>query len=694
MAPLLKINSLDLSSYLAVQPEDGFDPVDAGRIEPQFSGAPALREGLEFVQDSVGNREWTVPLILTATTRAALHDLVEQIQNELDQGALVQFATDAADDPTWFILQRGLIDVSYNYFHSVNALARARMQLWTEPHGSTGTSRLVASVFGGTNPVQLTATGLIGDVTALGNLAVRVGSAQATGGRVVAFGFHPHASFNGYFHVASLSDKVASTLNTGMATAVGSTFVNIPKLATRADYAYLFRAYLTPPEAFVGRHRVYLIAQNKLNRSGAMYVNAVDRFNAALGATVNASQNDVRKYQLIDLGEVQVQGRASGQEPVPTQYVEVRGGPDPVTATSNAFAHASGYGLGVQALFLVPMQSAPGVLRTYADDSVDTLWAADSAPYQSYFWNGVYMQQFGAAPEQGTLKYSYPVGTSAWAYFYGGISLLATAGGAGFGVQASAGATGFLAIGSGAAQSNTTLTVNHWLNAASQVASGNTLELWSQTNSHAAGALPSLGTRAVLTYGPSANMALSLLSASANGATAVLASTTLAGNATAILGGNNVTFSLTTNTDGSASALLKLSATNVSFSVAGSHVNVQANSGWAGIYHRYGAQALSIIDNVYYTSRSLGSGIANSPREEFRFESYPQRRAVQGNASVFKANRAAEYRGVAPELLPVGSGAATQQLRGIVFEGDIADFQGGNVVDVSLYATERFTFLR
>ena len=136
----LVVNGRNLSQSVRAQHDEGFDPVDAERIEPQFSGSPAFQEGAEFVNDAEGNREWTVPLILTAADRAALHQLVVDIENDLVSGAQVEFASSSNDPSTFFDLERGKLEVEYQYFLSVHATTRATLKLWTRPHGYTGTA--------------------------------------------------------------------------------------------------------------------------------------------------------------------------------------------------------------------------------------------------------------------------------------------------------------------------------------------------------------------------------------------------------------------------------------------------------------------------------------------------------------------------------------------------------------------------
>ncbi|MGH9380668.1 MAG: hypothetical protein ACRD2Z_08665, partial [Thermoanaerobaculia bacterium] len=96
-----------------------------------------------------------------------------------------------------------------------------------------------------------------------------------------------------------------------------------------------------------------------------------------------------------------------------------------------------------------------------------------------------------------------------------------------------------------------------------------------------------------------------------------------------------------------------------------------------------------------FTYDSPGAGASDiGAREWFRFQSWPERRAIQGNASVFIADRAAEFRGDHPCLPPVGSPGASGPARVVVMAGDPDDFLGNDLLDVRVDAVEQFAYLR
>ena len=80
-------------------------------------------------------------------------------------------------------------------------------------------------------------------------------------------------------------------------------------------------------------------------------------------------------------------------------------------------------------------------------------------------------------------------------------------------------------------------------------------------------------------------------------------------------------------------------------------------------------------------------------RETFRFESHPEGRVYQGNASVFTADRLADYRGQFPKMAPVGSPMPTGPAHVVVLQGELDNIQGLDGPDVALTILERFRVL-
>lgn len=355
-APKLVVNGIDLSTYLMVQDEEGLDPAAPAYFTPQYAGSGALRDGRRHVADTADNREGVFPLLLEGKTRAGLHHLISEINAALVRNASVEFASDSSDASDFFTLEGGHLDVKYQYFLTGAALTtRATLHLSTHPYSHTGTMRGVASIPQGSSAVvAFPATGILGDVYALANIEVRVGSAVASAGRVVMFGAHAHPSNNPYREATSGRAQTGATV-LGASGAIGSQYTAIPISPTGAS-GVAYQEFLDPPNAHVGRHRVIAFARSGLNVPIPLY--AMDRFGAILGATAVVTQMDQNKWQVVDLGEVQVPARATGQEGIPTQYVNLFGG-----GASGAAINASP-GFHLAGLLFLPLDYSAGIMRT------------------------------------------------------------------------------------------------------------------------------------------------------------------------------------------------------------------------------------------------------------------------------------------------------------------------------------------
>lgn len=360
-APRLKVGGLDLSEFLRTQPDESpaADPAGAGYYRPQFSGAPALGEGQIFTGVAVDNRTMVFPLYIAGpslSTRAAIKLKIEEINEALVKGAQVEFCVDPSVEPSsFFDLESGTFQSEFNFYHLINMVAGGVLTLTVRPYANTATHRLIASIPAATSAVAMfPATGIIGDAYGLANLEVRVGSQVASAGRVIAWGVHPNASHRAYQAATSGLAQTGATVR-GASGAIGSQYTAIPVSPTGAS-GIAYTAYLEPVAAHVGRHRVIAIGRSGLTVPIPLY--AEDRFGAVLGATALASQTDVNKFQLIDLGEVNVPARASGQEAVPTQYVNIRGG-----GAEGAGINASP-AFHLNGILFLPLDYSAGIMRT------------------------------------------------------------------------------------------------------------------------------------------------------------------------------------------------------------------------------------------------------------------------------------------------------------------------------------------
>ncbi|HEY0391024.1 MAG TPA: hypothetical protein VGC63_04880 [Solirubrobacterales bacterium] len=175
MALLLKVGERDFSAFIRVAHEDGLDPANSEYSEPQFSGAPAFSEGQSFVGDAVGNRLQSYPLILKAANTDALYQLARDINGELKKGEQVEYRSGGASQSTFFDLERGRLEVTYEYWLDQAARARCMLHLWTRPYGHAGTTRAIAAATG-TGAFVTSATGIGGDHSAQAVIGIRLAS--------------------------------------------------------------------------------------------------------------------------------------------------------------------------------------------------------------------------------------------------------------------------------------------------------------------------------------------------------------------------------------------------------------------------------------------------------------------------------------------------------------------------------------
>lgn len=689
-APKLVVNGLDLSAYMQVHEEDGLDPSGAAYWQPQYSGLPALGEGKRHTNDAADNREPVFPLLLEANSRAALHRLISEVDLNVVKGATLEFASDSSDPSSFWTIEGGNCEVNYQYFLTGVALTtRAVLKLSVRPYAHTATVRTIASLpMGSSAVIEFPASGLLGDVYALANLEVQVGSAVASAGRVVMYGVHPHPSHNPYRQATSGRAQAGATVR-GASGAVGSQYTAIPVSPTGAS-GIAYTEFLDPPDAHIGRHRVFGFARSGLSVPIPVY--AQDRFGAIIGATAVVTQLDQGKWQLVDFGEIQVPARATGQEAVPTQYVQLFGG-----GASGASVIASG-GLHLAGLMFLPLDYSAGVLRTPGAGAVGSAFGDSFTRYKT---------------KKGQLE-SFPVsdGGELWSKINGGLG-----GGISFaerqeifagsynssaesGVPLN-GATGFYSLGSGAMRSDVRVAVYGGIgqvnalfgNSPSFNVASARLVVYPKMQASAA------YTKVVWNLGPSPYLAIisgaspgaENLRASA-GMPSMIASGYLEGQAQVLtvqaLSGRMDVWLAT----GALSPSPVISASHAELGIPG-HLGLQIFNGTVGQSFGFPANYLQVTKIVGNTLG--GSAPDSAAREYFRFDSYPEGRVVEANASVFRADQLANYRGAFPKLPPVGSGgAATGPARVVVFQGEIDNVIGNDGANVSLGALERFRFLR
>lgn len=360
-APHLQINQTDLSVFMRVAHEDGLDPVDNDYSEPQFSGSPAFSEGAAFVGDAVGNREISIPLFLSAESEADLHQLIRDINQELVRGASVEYANTAESEITYFDLERGRLDVEYQYWIARAARTRATLRLWTKPYGHTGTNRIIATTGSVAGPFTLLAATVLGDVDALVTLKVQTeaGGDANTG---LLYGMHPHPSHISLVRAASIVAQGVPTLIGASAAYASQARAMDLNLGAEVANAMRFTVASALTRSQVGRHRVLAPVRTRLT-TPSLALSLGDHTGATAGRTVVPTHTGSQiNFGLYDFGEINF------SPSIAEQYVQIN-----AKTPSSATALAS-HVLIVGGLFLLPVEhSAGGVIGASSVDPGETI---------------------------------------------------------------------------------------------------------------------------------------------------------------------------------------------------------------------------------------------------------------------------------------------------------------------------------
>jgi hypothetical protein len=427
---------------------------------------------------------------------------------------------------------------------------------------------------------------------------------------------------------------------------------------------------LDPVAAHVGRHRVFGIARSGLNQSIPVY--AMDRFGAILGATAVVTQTDQTKWQLVDLGEIQVPARATGQEEVPTQYVQLYGG-----GGSGAVVVASP-GLHLNGLLFLPLDYSAGIMVT-GGGVADLI--GDGFSGFSIFGGPM---NSGRVGDLGGVWTKIAGQFEGWSFENSGWISPVSAG-----LVLTAGATAFYGIGSGRQSADVFAEAGFNI-------SGPTPSVVGASDAHVA-IYPKMTpsgpyVKAHLSLGPSPYVAI--ISGGSPGAKNLRASAGMPSiGASGIFQGQAHKLAARILA-GRMDVWVATGALAASPAVSASHGEIGL-TGYPGIDVKQSPDTAAAINVRRFAAYEFGAtAVGIGARETFRFESFPEGRVVQGNASVFQADRLADYRGGFPKIPPMGSGAESPGPgRMVVFQGEIDNVVGNDGPDIALSALERFRFL-
>jgi hypothetical protein len=242
-AHILKLGTLDLSSYLRVGQEDGMDPLDSsGFLDPQFSDS-VLSEGQPLISVTQGNREMDFPLYLRSTTMDALADLMQSIKSEIDttRPLRIEWRDQGATNSTFYDVTFARFDPDYNYRRAGNGGAKwmgGHLRVFcAPPYGHTGTTRIVATGVASGSALRIPIPSAIdGDVNA--QLKVQIGHARAQqwDGDQVVVSVLPNPSWNPIISASQFLSPLLGAIGPLTGASIG-----IASGAPGANLAYGFR---------------------------------------------------------------------------------------------------------------------------------------------------------------------------------------------------------------------------------------------------------------------------------------------------------------------------------------------------------------------------------------------------------------------------------------------------------------------
>ncbi len=332
MPSVLKVNGRDLSTFLRLQPDEGFEAAGVDYLTPQFGGAPALAEGGVFVADATTNKEWTAPLWLHSPTGAAgVDELVEGVNLDLfTRGpAAVEYRPEGATQSTFFDLERGRLDPHYSHHHHRKGWMKADLKLWTKPYGHTGTMRTVvpSAVSPNGAPVVTDITGLAGDVPALGNMYLAPQSAPVASYGFFMYGLSALPGFDPVISASAMQSSISGQATTqGNSQALASQMFMLRAQPSMNGSAMI--SFQLSPSAFAGRHRMFAMLGHAFANGvsgGGSGVRVWLETGFVIGGHAVATNvptalitlTSPSRFQMVDLGQVTVPSQVPGAQPQP-----------------------------------------------------------------------------------------------------------------------------------------------------------------------------------------------------------------------------------------------------------------------------------------------------------------------------------------------------------------------------------------
>lgn len=237
----IKVGSLDLSSFIRVNPGEHFNPAAGDMVEPSWSDSP-LFEGQVLTSMHVKNKEMVIPLFLHPPTAPYTQDplnyLIQQVNqalrpaNDLGLTTYLQMQLAQAANPTFFTIQFGRFEPNFNFRITEKGWFAGDLHLWVLPFGHTATERCI-----GTYAAPANQSGMVISAAQLIASAYQYGVSPTT---IIPSNVPTNLAPDPSFEFPMASSPWVLSLASQYATTVMSDVVSIPD-ATQA-FEYLVRA--------------------------------------------------------------------------------------------------------------------------------------------------------------------------------------------------------------------------------------------------------------------------------------------------------------------------------------------------------------------------------------------------------------------------------------------------------------------
>jgi hypothetical protein len=297
---IFKLGTLDLSSYLRVNPDDKMDPYGEPWLNPAFTETP-FADGQPLISTTVSNREQHWPLFLKDATKLKdqLHTLIQSIQVAAGQKPLVvEWRDDGASNSTFFDVAFLRFEPEFNFRRSQAGYGAGVLHIWVSGYGSTGTVRVVATAAGTGIFLSVPLASVAGDAPALMDSTIRAGAVLPSLGRIVGLAPIPHPSYAALVPAASLLEAQTGATLVGASGAQGSQYLALPVSPTGGASGIACKVPLGNPTIMGGDNRVLAVVNSGIE--GGVGIAAFDPYGNAMGPTAVASMS--AGWGLVDLG--------------------------------------------------------------------------------------------------------------------------------------------------------------------------------------------------------------------------------------------------------------------------------------------------------------------------------------------------------------------------------------------------------